>query len=103
MLNKVDYPIKELDFKGNVLNKSAKEFYEKRGVKIKETGAESGINLSKKTVMTTKYCLRYQFGLCKKLNPASVDEELVLIGESGKEFDLRFNCRYCYMEIVCAD
>ncbi|MBR6162764.1 U32 family peptidase [bacterium] len=102
-LKKAEYPIKELDFRGNVINKSAKEFYEKRGVKINETGAESGTNLRGKPVMTTKYCLRYQFGLCKKLNPAGVKEELVLIEKSGKEFSLKFDCRNCYMEIVPCD
>lgn len=96
----VQYPIKELNFKGNVLNKKAKMFYEKRGVKITQNAAESGENLSKLPVMTTKYCLRYQFGLCKKLNPSKINEELVLIDERGKEFLLKFNCSECFMEIV---
>lgn len=95
-----EYPIKELDFRGNILNNKAKEFYEKRNVIIKQNAAESGENLSKSPVMTTKYCLRYQFGLCKKLNPSKVNEELVLIDERGKEFLLKFNCSECYMEIL---
>ncbi len=98
--NFAEYPIKELNFKGNVLNKKSKIFYEKRGVKITQNAAESGENLSKLPVMTTKYCLRYQFGLCKKLNPSKINEELVLIDERGKEFLLKFNCSECYMEIV---
>ena len=94
-----DYPIKELNFKGNVLNQKARMFYEKRNVKITQNAAESGEKLSKLPVMTTKYCLRYQFGLCKKLNPSKINEELVLIDERGKEFLLMFNCNECYMEI----
>ena len=88
------FPHSEIDYRGNVLNKYAKEFYEKHGCKVIETALESGGKSKGKTVMTTKHCLKYAFNMCKS------NQQLYLIDEKDKHYELKFNCDKCEMEIV---
>lgn len=90
----VQFPQKEIDYKGNVLNIEAKEFYEKHGCKVTELALESGINCNNKIVMTTKHCLKSALSMCKSTRM------LYLIDEKGKKYELKFNCDKCEMEIV---
>ena len=84
-----------LDYRANVLNKYAKEFYKKHGCEITEMAIESGkTNKSGKVAMTTKHCLKYAFNMCKS------EKTLFLIDEKGKRYELKFNCENCEMEII---
>jgi len=92
--NEVSYPQKKLTWGGNVLNEKARRFYQRHGVEAVASAAESGLDLHGQTVMTTKYCLRRQLGLCEpKAKP------LVLEDEDGRQFRVRFLCGPCGMEI----
>lgn len=95
--NETAYPITKIDYKGNVLNKYAKEFYENHGCKVIESALESKTfsNTEKKgkCAMTTKHCLKYAFNMCKS------PKKLYLIDEKGKKYNLNFNCDKCEMEI----
>lgn len=90
----VSFPKSEIDYRGNILNKKAKEFYENFGCKVLEPALESGISKIGKTVMTTKHCLKYAFNLCKS------HKKLFLVDEKNKKYELRFNCEKCEMEII---
>lgn len=93
---KADYPLSEIDFRGNVLNKYAKHFYEKHGCKVTEMAIESNENRQQKSgkqAMTTKHCLKYAFNLCKS------PKNLFLVDERGKRYTLKFNCKSCEMEV----
>lgn len=83
-----------VDYRANILNKSAKEFYEKHGYKVAEMALESGENCNPKTAMITKHCLKYAFNMCKS------PKQLYLIDEKGKRYELKFNCDKCEMEII---
>lgn len=86
---------KEVNYSANVLNKYAKEFYEKHGCKVYELALESGQTaINGKTVMTTKHCLKYAFNMCKS------QDKLFLIDEKDKKYGLKFNCDKCEMDIV---
>jgi collagenase-like PrtC family protease len=92
----VRYPQKEFDYRGNVLNKYAKHFYEKHGCKIIEPALESQAITSLKTprcAMITKHCLKYAFNMCKS------KKNLYLTDEKNKKYKLKFNCKECNMEI----
>lgn len=93
--NETPYPAKRLSFTGNVLNEKARTFYRRHGVEHMEPAAESGRNLHGEKLMTTKYCLRKQLGLCQTAGA----EPLILADEDGREFELRFRCDDCGMEI----
>jgi hypothetical protein len=49
-----------------VLNQKAASFYRRHGVLDIEPAAESGLDLTGHTVMTTRYCLKYELGLCPR-------------------------------------
>ncbi len=96
---KTEYPLEILDYRANVYNQKAKEFYEKRGAKVVENAAESQSKLVGKTLMTTKHCLKYTLGLCRKYNKnvKNYKEPLILKDEVNKKYILEFNCQRCIM------
>lgn len=94
-----------LDYKANVLNKYAKEFYEAHGCKVTEMALESTQKSKNagKIAMTTKHCLKYAFGMCKSKNTEQshhAPKKLYLIDEKGKRYELKFDCQNCEMEII---
>ena len=98
--NDVPYPITELSFKGNVLNGKAEEFYRRHGVTSIEPAAESGLSMQGRKVMTTRYCIKHQFGMCPKHGgTAKVKEPLALVDEEGHRLELNFDCAECQMEV----
>ncbi len=92
-LKYVDFPQKQLDYRANIHNQTAKSFYENCGCKVCEMSAESG---SKPTeLMRTKHCLKFAFNMCKS------PKKLFLIDEKGKKYPLKFDCKNCEMVIQC--
>ena len=86
------YPVKELDFTGNVLNSKAAAFYRRHGVGAIAVAAEEGLDMRGKRVMTLKFCLRRRLGLCRK---GQAVEPLYLEDEEGRVFRLDFDCEAC--------
>ncbi|MBD5357168.1 MAG: U32 family peptidase [Bacteroides sp.] len=95
------YPSKELDFRDNVANSVAEKFYLRHGVEKIEKTIETKTTTPEKdiVVMTTRYCILRELGMCKKNVRPTFQEPLKLIGGS-KEFRLRFNCSNCEMEVL---
>ena len=94
------FPQQNLTYFGNVLNKKAEAFYRRHGVHVIEPAAESGLEMRGRKVMTTKHCLRYEFGGCPhQVNPVQLDDPLFLVNENGLRLRLKFNCRVCLMEV----
>ncbi len=93
------YPEKHLTYLGNALNEKASAFYRRHGVESIAPAAESGLDLSGQIVMTTKYCLRKELGLCRR-EGSEPAEPLILEDEDGRQFELRFRCGSCGMEIL---
>ncbi len=96
--NTVPCPEKHLTFTANVLNEKARDFYRRHGVQTIAPAAESGLDLSGQVVMTTKYCLRKELGLCPG-SGSKTAEPMVLEDEDGQEYELRFRCGRCGMEV----
>jgi hypothetical protein len=101
--NAVPYPDKHLIYTGNVLNAKARAFYRRHGVQTIAPAAESGLDLSGQAVMTTKYCLRRELGLCPGRHAGSSVEPMILVDEDGQRFELRFRCGSCGMEIFLGE
>ncbi len=97
--NKTPFPEKHLSYMGNVLNARARAFYERHGVETISPAAETGLDLTGQLVMTTKYCLRRELGLCSGPGSGSVGEPMILEDEDGREYDLHFRCGRCGMEV----
>lgn len=98
--NEVPYPEKRLSYLGNVLNAKAEAFYRRHGVEQIERAPESGLDMAGRSVMTTKYCLREQLGLCPGRGSRSAAEPLILQDQNGRRYEVRFRCGPCGMEII---
>ncbi|MHB0946601.1 MAG: peptidase U32 family protein [Sedimentisphaerales bacterium] len=98
--NNFPYPQKHLIYSDNVLNKKAQDFYRRHGVETIEPAAESGLDLTSRIVMTTKYCLQKELGLCRGKIAGEPAEPMTLTDEDGREYEISFLCGECGMEIV---
>lgn len=98
--NEFPYPEKSLDYRGNVLNTHAYNFYKRHGVEMIEPAAESGFKMNNKAVMTTKYCLKHQYGMCEKFCEKQKSIKLYLVDEKNKKYKLNFDCKECEMNII---
>ena len=96
--NTTPYPERKLTYLGNVLNQKAEAFYRRHGVTWIEPAAESGLDLHGRRVMTTRYCLKHQLGLCPECGSTdSPDEPLTLTDDEGNRLRLHFDCARCEM------
>ena len=96
----VPFPEKTLSYLGNILNRDAVAFYTRHGVGTIAPAAESGLDMAGKKVMTTKYCIARQLGICKKNTASRMPiEPLYLVDEKGQRYRLNFDCENCVMEI----
>ena len=93
-LNYSNYPKAEADYRENIHNLKAEEFYKNCGAKIKEKSLESTGKCSDKCLMQTKHCLKFAFDMCKS------PRNLTLIDEKGKKYPLEFDCKNCMMKIL---
>jgi len=97
--NDEPFPEKCLTYTGNVLNAKARAFYRRHGVETISPAAESGLDLSGQRVMTTRYCLRKELGMCPGAGSGGLADPLILQDEDGREYELRFHCGRCGMEV----
>lgn len=95
-LNYTDYPQKVMDFRANVYNEEAKQFYKACNCEIKQSALESLDKIpSKIELMRTKHCLKFAAGLCQKPT-----KKLFLEDVKGKKYPLKFDCKNCEMVIL---
>ena len=89
-----EYFKKELDYRANIHNKSAKEFYENCGCYVKELSMESKLPSRQIELMRTKHCIKYALNMCKS------PKNLVLKDEKGIKYPLKFDCKNCEMAVL---
>ncbi|MBO4451203.1 MAG: U32 family peptidase [Bacteroidaceae bacterium] len=87
----------------NVLNHSAKLFYEEQGWTVGEWAYEKS-HPSGVPVMFCKHCIRYSLGWCPKLSKHSPlgeqEGRLFLQLANGIRFRLNFDCKSCVMQVI---
>lgn len=92
--NSIQYPLSEpLDFRLNVANKQAEAFFHRHGVEILQPAFECQ-HRGNVPLMTTKYCIRYQLGACRKGNA-----EPLYLSDKSHSFRVEFDCGKCEMNI----
>jgi len=94
LINDLAYPLPAIDYRGNCLNQKAVSFYTRHGVKITEMAMESGLSRQGRRLMHSKYCIKRELDLCKKVNTP-----LFLVDETGKKYPLMFDCASCHMSV----
>lgn len=90
-LNYTPYYKQEVDYRANVHNTSAEEFYQKCNCKVIEYSMESKLPNRKIELMRTKHCIKFALNMCKS------PENLILRDEFGKAYPLGFDCKNCEM------
>ena len=96
------YPVTELDYTYNISNKLARQFYERHGAKKIEQAFELQAAPKKACVMTTKYCIKYEMEQCPKYHKNEIVKELsepLILTQGKNQYQLKFNCDPCEMEI----
>ncbi|NDP21240.1 MAG: U32 family peptidase [Paludibacter sp.] len=93
------YPIKQLNYLGNVTNKLSEEFYHSHGVEEIMPGfevkAEEGVPL-----MFTKHCIKYTLGWCPKEGYKATFKEPLYLKNGDQMYELTFDCKLCEMRIT---
>lgn len=95
--NEIPYIREDLPYQENIINTYAKEFYTFHQVKTMEDGPETKIDMLGKQVMSTKYCIRNQMGLCQE--DKKENTPLYLTDEEGNQLKCTFACNRCGMNI----
>ena len=89
------FPERKIDYRGNVYNLEAKEFYKNCDCEVLEDALESKNSIpSGIELMRTKHCLKFAAGLCGQ--PC---KKLYLVDVKGKKYPLKFDCINCEMVI----
>jgi 23S rRNA 5-hydroxycytidine C2501 synthase len=103
--NSVPYPQQTLDYTANVANALAAAFYTRHGVTAIEPAFELRSDIRGTVIMTTKHCLKFQFGMCegKRKDDCAADhdkEQLLFLRDGKRKYSLEFDCDACMMKII---
>lgn len=89
---------KHIDYKANVTNEKHRGVYEDFGAQEVEYGLDKTKDFRGKTLMTCKYCLRYEMGWCSKVSGKCPPLPLRLV-TNGRRLTLSFDCKNCLMKV----
>ncbi len=102
------YPANEpTDYRLNIYNQRAQDFYRQCGIHT-PTPAFEVTHEPDAALMTCRYCLLHELGMCRKTQHATfnvqhstfnIPSEPAFIRTSGKTFRLQFDCKACEMRI----
>ena len=89
---------KDFSYKWNISNSLSEAVHKSRGAQTVEKAYE----LSRRPgaeLMRTKYCVRYEIGLCPKYHRAKNNSPLYILN-NGKRLKLNFDCKLCEMTVT---
>lgn len=97
--NTFPYPIAQPDFRINVVNKLAKQFYTRHGLKQIPSGFETESSAEDKPMMETRYCILGEWGMCKLKNPEVASMEPLYLEFGGGRLQIQTDCKNCRMKL----
>ena len=92
-----NFPPAELDYKFNISNRLSRQVYLENGASAIEPAYELS-RAAGAELMRTKYCIRYELGLCPKHHRCKTGGPLYL-KNNGRTFALEFDCAHCEMTV----
>jgi putative protease len=96
--NEYPWPSSTIDYTDNITNRKAAEFYLHHGVKRIDSRFLRADKAAGCALMTTKYCIKAQLGMCTKLNAkSSAFAEPLLLADNAGNYELDFDCDKCEM------
>ena len=90
-------PQKAVSYKSNVSNRMSAAVYGSAGAESIEEAYELG-HQEGAELMRTRYCIRYELGMCPKYHGVKDSGPLFLLN-NGQKFSLHFDCRNCEMTV----
>ncbi|WP_099292360.1 U32 family peptidase [Butyricimonas sp. Marseille-P3923] len=90
----------EADWRLNVVNRLSGTFYREHGTAEPEAGFEVARNRSGRAVMTTRYCLLFELGMCRKSGKDKALKYPLYLSNNLGRFRLEFDCERCFMKVV---
>lgn len=97
--NTFPWPGGEVSYLDNIANRKAAEFFRRHGVQEIDRRALQAGKVEGCALMTTRYCIKAQLGICPKVSGHSGTDPvppLVLADKTG-EYRLEFDCARCEM------
>ena len=94
----VTFPSDRVTYKQNVSNRLAEEIYRSAGADTSEKAYEIA-PVKEAELMRTKYCVRYELGMCPKHHGSKTSAPLFLLN-NGKRLALHFDCTNCEMSVT---
>lgn len=93
-----DIPQKDVTYKANVANRLSEAVYSNAGAASVQPAYELS-HVGSAELMRTKYCIRYELGMCPKFHGVKPVKPLFLLN-NGRRFALGFDCRNCEMTVT---
>ena len=91
-------PQKDITYKANISNRISEQFYLESGAEKIDKAYELRPVRSAE-LMRTKYCIRYEIGICPKYQGGKASGQLYLLN-NGQRFALHFDCKSCEMTVT---
>ena len=100
--NDYPWPAATVDHSDNITNKKAAEFYLRHGVQQIDPKILRAGYVKDCALMTTKYCIKAQLGMCPKLKDRKGNElaEPLTIADNTGTYALGFDCDKCEMTVT---
>jgi putative protease len=90
-------PEKQASYKNNISNRLSQTVYQDCGAESIEPAYEL-LHNNEAELMRTRYCIRYELGICPKHHGSKENRRLFLLN-NGQRFALHFDCRNCEMTV----
>ena len=94
--------LKDINYTANCANHLAKEVLEDLGYESVEQAYELNPRPDAE-LMRSRYCIKYELGLCPKLHPAKKVKEPLALLNAGRKLKLSFDCKNCEMVVSLFD
>ena len=95
--SRISSPQKKTSYKNNISNRLAEKVYHSCGAESVQSAYEL-CHTEGAELMRTRYCVRYELGLCPKHHGCREGGPLYLLN-NGQRFVLRFDCMDCEMTL----
>lgn len=92
------FPQKDAIYKQNIANRISASLYQEAGVENIQKAYELS-PVGNAELMRTRYCIRYELGICPKFHGCKASGPLYLLN-NGQRFALHFDCRACEMTVL---
>lgn len=95
----MEYPFKNLSYLANCSNQLSRQLYVEHGVNEIAPAYELS-PVDNAELMRTKYCIKYELGLCHRQHPALSPKEPLYLSNTNYKLRVEFDCKKCEMIVL---